>query len=112
MRLAEESVAVDGVLRAKLTLHNVGERPVRETVQAYVSDRVTSVSWADQELKGYLQVDLAAGEEKRVALEIPVRDLAIVDAKGERVVEPGAFELRLGRSSRDPWTQRVAFTVR
>ncbi len=109
--LDEYAVPTDGVVRAELTLRNVGERPVRETVQAYVSDRVTSVSWADQELKGFLQVDLAPGEEKRVALEIPVADLAIVDANGNRVVEPGEFELRVGRSSRDPWTQRVTFRV-
>ena len=111
LRLAEESLAADGTVRAELTLHNVGERPVRETVQAYVSDRVTSVSWADQELKGFLQVDLAPGEEKRVALEIPVAELAIVDADGNRVVEPGEFELRIGRSSRDPWTQRASFRI-
>ena len=109
--LAAESVAAVGTVRAELTLLNVGERPVRETVQAYVSDRVTSVSWADQELKGFLQVDLAPGEEKRVALEIPVADLAIVDAKGDHVVEPGEFELRIGRSSRDPWTQRITFRI-
>jgi beta-glucosidase len=109
--LAAESVAAVGAVRAELTLRNVGERPVRETVQAYVSDRVTSVSWADQELKGFLQVDLAPGEEKRVALEIPVADLAIVDAKGDHVVEPGEFELRIGRSSRDPWTQRITFRI-
>ena len=111
LRLAAESVAAVGTVRAELTLRNVGERPVRETVQAYVSDRVTSVSWADQELKGFLQVDLAPGEEKRVALEIPVADLAIVDAKGDHVVEPGEFELRIGRSSRDPWTQRITFRI-
>ena len=69
------------------------------------------MSWADQELKGFLQVDLAPGEEKRVALEIPVADLAIVDAKGDHVVEPGEFELRIGRSSRDPWTQRITFRI-
>jgi len=111
LRLAEEHVAAGGAVRAELTLLNVGERPVRETVQAYVSDRVTSVSWADQELKGFLQVDLAPGEEKCVALEIPVADLAIVDAKGDHVVEPGEFELRIGRSSRDPWTQRITFRI-
>ena len=109
--LDEYAVPTDGVVRAELALRNVGERLVRETVQAYVSDRVTSVSWADQELKGFLQVDLAPGEEKRVALEIPVADLAIVDANGNRVVEPGEFELRVGRSSRDPWTQRATFRV-
>ncbi len=87
-------------VRAEVTLHNTGDRPVTETVQVYLSDKVTSVSWADSELKGFRQVDLAPGETSVVDLELPVADLTIVDAHGVRVVEPGEFELRVGRSSR------------
>lgn len=111
LALDDAELAADGVLGAELSLRNVGERPVRETVQAYVSDLVTSVSWADQELKAFRQVDLAPGEERRIRFELPVADLTIVDATGRRVVEPGAFELRLARSSRDEWAQRATFTV-
>jgi beta-glucosidase len=32
-------------------------------------------------------------------------------ADGNRVVEPGEFELRIGRSSRDPWTRRASFRI-
>ena len=46
-----------------------------------------------------------------MALEVPVSACSVVDADGCRVVEPGAFELRVGRSSR-PEDQLVAtFTV-
>lgn len=87
-------------VRAEVTLHNTGDRPVTETVQVYLSDKVTSVSWADQELKGFRQVDLAPGERTVVHLELPVSACTIVDADGVRVVEPGEFDLRVGRSSR------------
>ena len=83
-----------------MTLHNTGDRPVTETVQLYLSDKVTSVSWADSELKGFRQVDLAPGERTVVQLELPVAACSIVDAEGVRVVEPGEFDLRVGRSSR------------
>ncbi|MFT4157909.1 MAG: glycoside hydrolase family 3 C-terminal domain-containing protein, partial [Microbacterium sp.] len=109
--LDEESVSADGVIAAEITLRNVGERPARETVQVYVSDLVTSVSWAEQELKAYRQVWVAPGESVRVRIEIPVAQLTIVDASGVRSVEPGEFELRVGRSSRDPWLQRAVFRV-
>lgn len=111
LTLEEQSLSTDGVLRAWITLHNAGSRPALETAQAYVSDRVTSVSWADQELKAYRQVDLAPGETERVSIEIPVRELAIVDAAGRRVVEPGEFELRVGRSSRSRDQLRTSFWV-
>ena len=79
---------------------NTGTRPARETVQLYVSDTITSVSWADQELKAYRQVDVAPGESVDVTVDLAVADCTIVDAAGVRVVEAGAFEVRVGRSSR------------
>ncbi|MDT5034143.1 MAG: beta-glucosidase, partial [Actinoplanes sp.] len=44
------------VLRASVRLTNTGSRPATETIQAYVSDLVTSVTWAAKELKAYRQV--------------------------------------------------------
>ncbi|GHG46341.1 hypothetical protein GCM10011331_06310 [Flavimobilis marinus] len=56
-----------------------------------MSDVVTSVRWADKELKGYRQVSVAPGESVHVELEIPASACTIVDAAGRRIVEPGAF---------------------
>jgi beta-glucosidase len=111
LRLAATDLGPDDVVRATVTLRNTGDRPARETVQAYVSDRVTSVSWAEQELKAYRQVLLAPGERAEVEIAVPVADCTIVDAHGRRVVEPGAFELRVGRSSRAADLLRATFTV-
>lgn len=105
-------VGADDVLRARVVVANTGARPVREVVQAYVSDVVTSASWADKELKAYRVVELAPGEAATVTVELSVADCSIVDARGARVVEPGAFELLVGRSSRDADLLRAGFTVR
>ena len=111
LTLVETALGADGTVRATVTLTNTGSRPVLETVQAYVSDTVTSASWADQELKALRQVAIDPGASDSVALEVPVSACSVVDADGCRVVEPGAFELRVGRSSR-PEDQLVAtFTV-
>ncbi|KJK44119.1 beta-D-glucosideglucohydrolase [Lentzea aerocolonigenes] len=100
----------DETVRASITLTNTGSRPARETVQVYVSDAVTSVSWADKELKTFKQVDLAPGESAKVALELPVSACTIVDQHGSRVVEPGEFVLLVGPSSKD--LRRAEFTVK
>ncbi|OLR92983.1 exo-beta-d-1,3/1,6-glucosidase [Actinokineospora bangkokensis] len=105
-------VGQDDRVEARVTVRNTGARPTRETVQAYVSDNVTSVSWADKELKAFTQVDLAPGESAVVRLAIPVGDCAIVDAAGRRVVEPGEFTLLVGPSSRDADLLRAGFTVK
>ncbi len=111
LRLAEADLAATETVRAEVTLTNTGGRPVRETVQVYVSDLVTSVSWADKELKAFRQVDLAPGESTRVEIELPVAQCGIVDAAARRVVEPGEFTLLVGPSSRDDDLLRATFTV-
>ena len=102
---------MDDTIVGHITVTNTGERPVRETVQVYVRDAVTSVSWTDKELKTYRQVDIEPGESVRVRLELPVADCTIVDAAGIRVVEPGAFELLVGPSSRDEVLLTSGFEV-
>ncbi|MBE1876740.1 glycoside hydrolase family 3 C-terminal domain-containing protein [Myceligenerans sp. TRM 65318] len=111
LHVAEPRVGPGGVVRAAVTLRNTGSRPALETVQAYVSDLVTSVSWADQELKAFRQVTLVPGEERVVDLEVPAADCTIVDAAGKRVVEAGDFELRVGRSSQQEDQLTARFTV-
>jgi len=111
LALVSSSLGADDTIVAEVTVANTGTRPVRETVQAYVRDVVTSTSWTDKELKAYRQVDLAPGESRRVVIELPVADCTIVDAAGVRRVEPGAFELLVGPSSRDEVLLTAAFEV-
>jgi len=111
LALERSQLSVTDALAASVTVHNTGSRPVRETVQLYVSDVVTSVSWAEKELKAYRQVDLAPGESARVRIELPVADCTIVDAAGRRLVEPGAFRVLVGPSSRDDELLTAEFTV-
>lgn len=98
-------------VRAQVTVHNTGARPARETVQVYVRDAVTSVTWATKELRAYRQVELAAGQSRTVDIELSVADCTLVDAHGRRVVEPGEFELLVGPSSRDEALLSATFTV-
>ena len=104
-------VTAADTVRATIRLHNSGSRPAHEIVQVYVRDSVTTASWADKELKAYRHVDLAPGETTIVELELPVAECSIINAAGKRVVEPGAFELLIGPSSRDEVLHSVGFTV-
>ncbi|HEU4349001.1 MAG TPA: glycoside hydrolase family 3 C-terminal domain-containing protein, partial [Actinoplanes sp.] len=99
--IAEPSIPAGGTIRASVTLTNTGTRPAVETVQAYVSDLVTSVTWADRELKAYRQVTVPAGQSVTVDIEVPAAACTLVTADGRRVVEPGEFALLVGPNSRD-----------
>jgi len=109
--IEQPELAASDTIVAHVTVTNTGDRPAVETVQAYVRDAVTSVSWTDKELKAYRQVTLAPGESARVRIDLPVAECTIVDAAGVRVVEPGAFELLVGPSSRDEVLLAAGFTV-
>src|SRR5690606_15322704 len=98
-------------VRARVTVANTGSRPALETVQVYVRDVVTPVTWASKELKTYTQVELAPGESRTVEIELPVAACTIVDAQERRVVDPGEFALLVGPSSREEDLLSASFTV-
>lgn len=111
LRILTPIVGTSGTLRAEVTLANLGSRPALETVQVYLHDCVTSVTWAERELKAYRQVTLEPGQARTVPIELPVAACTLVNAEGQRVVESGAFELLVGPSSREATLLRAGFTV-
>ncbi|MBS4014975.1 MAG: fibronectin type III-like domain-contianing protein [Candidatus Latescibacteria bacterium] len=70
-------------------------------MQAYVSDVVTSATWVNKALKGFARVELAPGQKKIIQVELPWKSFQIVNAQGNKVVEPGEFEILVGPSSHD-----------
>jgi beta-glucosidase len=94
------AVTASETVRARVTVANTGSRDAIETVQVYVRDVNTSATWADRELKSFAHVTVAPGEFATVELELPTAACSIVTSEGERMVEPGAFELLVGPSSR------------
>ncbi len=111
LAITEDVVPADGTVHASITLTNTGARPALETVQVYVSDLVTSATWAEKELKAHRQVRLEPGTSERVGLELLAADCSIVSADGRRLVEPGRFDLLVGPSSRASDLLRAGFTI-
>ena len=111
LKIASAQVGRLDTVRATVTVTNRGTRPALETVQAYISDLTTSVTWAELELKSFAQVSAPAGMSIAVALEIPVASCSLVDRQGNRVVEAGQFDLLVGPSSRAESLLRGRFEV-
>ncbi|MGV8847757.1 glycoside hydrolase family 3 N-terminal domain-containing protein [Tessaracoccus sp.] len=111
LRLDSRAPGREDSVVGRVTLTNTGSRPSRETVQAYVRDKVTSASWADRELKAFTHAWVQPGESIDVEVRVPVADCTIVDAKGNRIVESGEFSLLVGPSSRVTGLLEVPFAV-
>jgi len=96
-----EAAAAAG-LTVAVTITNVGDRAGVAVPQAYVHDVEASLPRPEQELAAFTRVALAPGESRRVELAIGSRSFAFFDPGADAWVrEPGAFEIRVGESSRD-----------
>lgn len=87
LRLARNSVHVDGTITATVDITNTGERAGIETVQLYVSAQGSRVDRHVRTLAAFAQVELEPGETRMVILEVPSRELAFYD------VETSAWEV-------------------
>jgi beta-glucosidase len=102
LELASEGRAPGEPLELRIRLRNTGSRPGKEVVQVYVADLESSVPRPQRELKGFSVVRLAPGEVAELAMALEDRDLAYWDtAHHSWRIEPGRFEVAVGRSSRD-----------
>lgn len=91
----------DGQVELSFELANVGERSGIEVVQLYVRDCQASLVRPVRELKAFRRVALEPGHSARVTFRVPVDMLGFTGMTGQRIVEPGLFDLALGASSAD-----------
>ncbi len=96
-------------LRVSVTVRNTGDVPGEEVVQLYLHDVVASVTRPIRELKDFRKIALVPGEERRVDFTITTEMLSFLDLSMQRIVEPGLFEVLVGRSARD--LQSVSFRL-
>ena len=104
----ESAIAVDGEACVRLRVRNAGSRAGTDVVQLYLHDPVASVVRPVQRLVGYLRVALEPGEQTEVRFAVPADLASFTGRSGERIVEPGAIVLSVGRSSADlPFSHTV-----
>ncbi|HEY5153405.1 MAG TPA: fibronectin type III-like domain-contianing protein, partial [Acidimicrobiales bacterium] len=98
----EPTVVADGAgVSVVVEVTNTGARRGSEVVQLYVGEVEARVTRPVQELKAFAKIELDPGETAAVHLELDERAFAFWDgAIHGWAVEPGAFDLHLGSSSR------------
>ncbi|HEY6360981.1 MAG TPA: glycoside hydrolase family 3 C-terminal domain-containing protein [Vicinamibacterales bacterium] len=111
LRLAQKTIATDGSVMATAELTNTGQVAGEEVVQLYVSARSSKVERARKELKAFTKVALAPGETRTVRLAVPAASLAYYDEKNGWIVEPGDYEVIVGRHSLDDEALRARFAI-
>jgi len=87
---------------ARVTVTNIGDRSGAEVVQLYIHDEASTYRRPEHELKAFAKVTLEPGERREVMLTLDEHAFAYyVPHLSRWAIESGAFELRVGVSSRD-----------
>lgn len=96
LKTDKNNYSVDEDIQIQVTLSNTSDRDGKEVVQIYSSQLYASMTPSVKRLRGFEKVDIDAGETVTVTINIPVAELAFVNAENKRVVEAGEFVIRSG----------------
>lgn len=101
LKILPEKQRPAGEISVSVDVRNTGHRDGDEIVQLYLSDKVSSVTVYEKQLRGFERVHLKPGEKQTVAFTLQPDDLALLDRNMNWTVEPGEFELMIGSSSQN-----------
>jgi beta-xylosidase len=94
-----QTVSTEGHVTARATITNTGDRAGGDVVQLYYSDPVAEVARPVIMLLGFARVELDPGQSATVEFDISTDRFAYCGRSGERVVDAGDIELKVGHSS-------------
>lgn len=93
-------------LNIQLRVTNTGKMKARDTIQIYV--KYESPDTPNPQLKAFEKVELSAGEEKVVNVNLPLKAFSLCDTNGKRIVEEGCYSVYVGDSQPD--SRSIALT--
>ena len=105
LELAATDLTLADQIEVSIGLTNTGSRRGAHVIHVYIRDLYASVAPPVRRLRAFRKVWLDPGTTEPLAFRIPVRNLAFVNARNTPEVEPGRFEVQIGKQS-------AAFTVR
>ena len=88
-------------LTLTIPVKNTGARRGAEVVQLYISEQNPVVPRPVKELKGFVKLDIAPGEQKTATFTITRDQLQFYDDKQQWTATPGKFEALIGSASDD-----------
>lgn len=101
LALSSEHAGADDTLTVSFDVSNVGDCDGKEVVQLYVSAPEGELIREVRALKGFDKISLAAGETRRVSLQLPIAELACYHpGLADWVITPGVWQVHVGGSSR------------
>ncbi|MEM8940288.1 MAG: beta-glucosidase BglX [Bacteroidota bacterium] len=86
---------------------NTGERAGTEVAQLYIRDVAASLARPIKELKGFQKKKIDKGKTLSIEFNLTIEDLSFYNTEGEKVYEPGEFEIMVGPDSRSVLSKKL-----
>jgi beta-glucosidase len=99
LKIMPKEINADGTAQVEIDIMNTGKIKGDEIVQLYIHDLVSLPTRPVKELKDFTRINLNPGETKTVKFIITPDKLEAFDLEMKRVVQPGAFEIMVGKNS-------------
>ncbi len=97
LSVSSDSIHKNEEVQVRVEVKNTGQRAGAEVVQLYVTDVASTVTRPGKELKGFRKVFLQPGETQTVEFTVGPEQLQYIGANYEPVVEPGEFQVHVGK---------------
>jgi len=85
----------------KFSVKNTGKFAGDEVCQVYIHDELSSLAQPVMTLKSFKRIHLQPGETKVISLPMPPDSFTIFDKQMKKIIEPGAFSIMVGSSSKE-----------
>jgi beta-glucosidase len=109
LRVSPAAIAPGAAAQVSVDVTNAGAVKADEVVQLYVHAVVSLPVRPVEELKDFARVTLGPGETRTVTFALSPDKLEYLDMNMRRTVQPGAFDILVGKSSVD--VLKAALTV-
>jgi beta-glucosidase len=107
LKLSRAEISSGEGLTATVTVTNTGKLAGDEITQLYIKDVEAGFVVPSWQLSGIKRVSLAPGQSAEVSFEIQPDQLTVVNEEGNRIFEPGTFEVYVGGSQPDTRSVRL-----
>ena len=102
LRVSPEQIAPGESVTVTAEVRNIGPREGDEVVQLYLRALEPGGPAPLRALAGFTRLHLQPGEARTVSFSLSPQQIARVDDNGERVLEPGTFEVSVGGGQPGP----------
>ena len=100
-KINKDQFGFNETIKVSVNVENISKIDGFETIQLYSSDLYASITPDIKRLRDFNRVEIKAGEKKTITFDLPVDELAFVNADNQLVVEPGNFKLTIDRFSKE-----------